>query len=536
MKKLIVILGILTLILITLIIMNQEKKEIEMPKSDKGWTDSGLFTNSEYQRQQKQDIKTEYNAFSAKYTLENPYIKVNPYQINPLSAYVIFDSTEPVKYSYQVQGKDEKTNFNYIDDSYDKRVIIPIIGLYENTDNQVKIIVENEAGEKSENTIKITTSKAKYNPVKVKVKDEIDSDIETGWYFDPQYNGFDINGDIRFNMNAGVEDNYMKFIDNKLYIKTDNYQTIYEMDIMGNITGTYKTPSAEYNFHHDLTKAKDGTIYALGSYNVDLPNVPAAETLVFKYNDSGKPDEVIDLEKEFENNPVSSYGTPNQNDRIHLNSIDMLDEENQFIVSSQSQSFIAGIDINTEEVAWIIQNDEGNVENKDKALKIKNPDEFEYTSGQHTAFVTNNSKYDKYRGDGKYVISVFNNNNCKNADGKLMLKKYEDPINQEVCIKQNADILIYAIDLNKKTVEQVDSFSDVNEVAPIMSSVFDIENDKYITHYNRIGEPRSYIINSSGEVLVEYCVDYNGFQGYYRSNFRTKNQITKMLDEVNLKE
>lgn len=529
---LIVLIAIVGVLLIANIVTGSNEVML-IPTNDKTWSDSTLFTNVEYQESQEKTIKEEYKAFDTKYTIDNPYIKVNPYGVNNLSAYVIFDSEVPVKYSYVVHGENEENNFVYENDQFNTSVVIPVIGLFEDTNNLVTITTTDEDDNQTNSDIVIATGESAYNPIDVDVKTDIDEETINGWYFDALYNGFDTDGNIRFNLNAGVEDNPMKFTDGSLFVKVDNYQTIYELNIMGKILNTYKTPSAEYNFHHDVVKASNGYTYALASYNVDFENVPYAESLIFKYDGSSEyPAEIFDVQEDFDENLVSQYGTPNTNDRIHLNSIDYVEESNELIVSSQSQSVIAALDAEDGSVVWVIQDEESNVENKDLALEVINGNAFEQTSGQHTVFINNSPKYQAQRDKGNLIISIFNNNNCKNDDGELQWKNYSDAPDPAVCTYDTSDVLIYSINEKGKTVEQIDSFVIDGEHAPIMSAAFNTPSDNWLVHYSLGSNSKSYLIDNEGNELIEFNVkDYEG-NGYYRTIFKEYGELTKLLDNV----
>ncbi len=514
-------------------VLGSNTQVAEIPVNDKTWSESGLFTNVEYQAAQEQELSEEYEAFDIKYSLQEPYVKVNPYGINPLSAYVMFDSEKPVKYSYTVHSEDEANNFVYNNQEYSKTVKVPVIGLFENTNNKVTISIEDESGFVTSSEVVIATGNADYYPIETKVQSELDDETLNGWYFDAFYNGFDIDGNIRYNLNAGVEDNPMKFKDGSFFVKVDNYQTIYELNIMGKIINTYKTPSAEYNFHHDVVKTDEGITYALASYNVDFTEIPYAESLIFKYDDSSPyPVAIFDVHDDFDENLVSQYGTPNTNDIIHLNSIDYVEESNELIVSSQSQSVIAALDADDGSVVWVIQDDESNIENPDKSLEIVNADSFEQTSGQHTAFVNNNSKYDEQRDSGKLILSIFNNNNCKNDEGVLQWKTYAEEADPSVCTYDTSDVLIYAIDEEANTVEQIDSYVVDNQKADIMSAVFNTPSDNLLVHFSLGAKSKSYLIDNEGNTLVEFEVqDYEG-NGYYRTIFKEYSELSRLLDEV----
>lgn len=536
MKKQNVLIIVLVAIVGVLFIANsiaKDDNEQLIPTNDKTWSDSTLFTNVEYQESQEKTIKEEYNAFDTKYTIDSPYIKVNPYGVNNLSAYVIFNSDVPVKYSYTVHGENEENNFVYDNNEFDTTVVVPVIGLFEDTNNLVTITITNEDGNETSSEVVIATGKSDYNPIEVDVKEDVDEETSNGWYFDAFYNGFDIDGNIRFNLNAGVEDNPMKFTDGSLFVKVNNYQTIYELNIMGKIINTYKTPSAEYNFHHDVVKASNGNVYALASYNVDFENIPYAESLIFKFDGSSEyPVEIFDVQEDFNDNLVSQYGTPNTNDMIHLNSIDYVEESNELIVSSQSQSVVAALDADEGNVVWVIQDDESNVENKDKALEVINSNTFEQTSGQHTVFITNSPKYQKQRDEGNVIVSIFNNNNCKNDEGELQWKNYSDAADPSVCTYDTSDVLIYAINEDEKIVEQIDSFVIDGEHAPIMSAAFNTPSDNWLVHYSLGSNSKSYLIDNEGSILIEFQVkDYEG-NGYYRTIFKEYSELTTLLDNV----
>lgn len=535
-KKNLIVISLLLLIVVLLglnIATGSDDAENLIPVNDKTWSDSALFTNVPYQEQQEQELKEEYLAFDTEYTINDPYIKVNPYGINVLSAYVIFDSQDPVKYSYTVHSEDEENNFVYENEEFNTTVAIPVIGLFEDTNNVVTITTEDESGVQTSADVVIATAAADYYPIDVNVKADLDNETADGWYFDAFYNAFDTAGNIRYNLNAGVEDNPMKFKDGSLFVKVDNYQTIYELNIMGKIINTYKTPSAEYNFHHDVVKAPDGYTYALASYNVDFENIPYSESLIFKYDDSSVyPIEIFDVQEDFDENLVSQYGTPNTNDIIHLNSIDYIEESNELIVSSQSQSVVAALDADDGSVVWVIQDDESNIENPDKSLEIINPDSFERTSGQHTAFVNNNSKYQDKRAEGNVIISIFNNNNCKNDDGELQWREYADTPDPSVCTYDTSDVLVYAINEKDRTVEQIDSFVVDDQKADIMSAVFNTPSDNLLVHFSIGAKSRSYLIDNEGNTLIEFEVkDYDG-NGYYRTIFKEYSELTTLLDNV----
>ena len=68
---------------------------------------------------------------SKQYTIEKPYIELNPYKISPLSAIIIFQTEDEVEVEVSINGdtatKMEKT----------KKHVIPIYGLFEDYENKI---------------------------------------------------------------------------------------------------------------------------------------------------------------------------------------------------------------------------------------------------------------------------------------------------------------------------------------------------------------------------------------------------------------
>ena len=71
-----------------------------------------------------------------KYTFENPKIILNPYEISPLTALIIFETKDYTSPTITVKGKDDKTT---ITNTFKANTIhyIPVYGLYPDTNNEV---------------------------------------------------------------------------------------------------------------------------------------------------------------------------------------------------------------------------------------------------------------------------------------------------------------------------------------------------------------------------------------------------------------
>ena len=123
MKKLILLVSFIILIFISLIYYYSIKCENIIEIND------SLILNQE---------KIENNFESSGYTIDNPNVILNPYEISPLTALVIFETDEEVEPTVIINGKDENTTFTNTFES-NKVHYLPIYGLYPNHNNEIII-------------------------------------------------------------------------------------------------------------------------------------------------------------------------------------------------------------------------------------------------------------------------------------------------------------------------------------------------------------------------------------------------------------
>ncbi len=113
-------------------------------------------TPSKIEEQLKLEEKYLMEFENGDYTLDEPYIIQNPYDSNELAAYVAFHYDEAVTYEYTVTGD---IPFTYSSEQATRDVIIPIVGLYYDTTNEVEITISSKSGEQlAEKTIEIATT------------------------------------------------------------------------------------------------------------------------------------------------------------------------------------------------------------------------------------------------------------------------------------------------------------------------------------------------------------------------------------------
>ena len=95
------------------------------------------------------------------YTFENPNIIINPYEISPLTALVIFKTEENVEIKVTIKGTDELSTFTHTFEK-GREHYLPIYGLYADYDNE--ILMEYDLnGEHKSKIINIKTDKLDSN-------------------------------------------------------------------------------------------------------------------------------------------------------------------------------------------------------------------------------------------------------------------------------------------------------------------------------------------------------------------------------------
>ena len=110
--------------------------------------------------QQKTTEKYQQIVEEGNYSLDDPYIKLNPYGTAPLSALVIFTTDQQATVSYTVHGKAADTSItNKVNGDPSMTHQVPIVGLYANTDNDVTMNITYADGTTDAKTIHIKTGK-----------------------------------------------------------------------------------------------------------------------------------------------------------------------------------------------------------------------------------------------------------------------------------------------------------------------------------------------------------------------------------------
>ncbi len=450
-KKIVVIILILLLILAGVLIFKHIKatdaQEISVEKS--------LIT--------KQSNK-EKNFKIKGFTALEPNVIVDPYDISPLTALIIFETKNEVAPTVTIQGKDELTTYTHKFEK-SKEHYLPIYGLYPDKENTVIISYENV-----EKEITIETEALPDNfilPTDVK-KDEskLTDDL---YFFTPSSTGYtcayDINGDVRWYLKTNALWKIDRLNNGHLMVSTERlvnspyYMSgLYEMDLLGKIYNEY---SIEGGYHHDYYEMENGNLLvasddfnnAKGTVEDYIVEIDRQTGDIIKHWDLK---DILNMKDGQSENWVAY-------DWFHNNSVWYDKKTNSITLSGRHQDAVINIDYKTGKLNWIL-GDSTNWSKEYQKYFFKPVGDTEWQWSQHAAMITPEG----------YVFLFDNGNNKSKIEDEYV--KAKDSYSRGV---------MYKIDTDKMTAEQIWEYGKKrgsDYYSPYISDVDYLDKNHYIVH------------------------------------------------------
>ena len=399
------------------------------------------------------------------YSIENPNVILNPYEISPLTALVIFETEEEVAPTIVIKGKDENTTFTH-QFAPSKTHFLPIYGLYSDYDNEVVIKYDD-----IEKTINIKTDKLPDDfilPTKVSAdKDKLGNDL---YFFSPSSQGYtcayDINGDVRWYLSSYALWEINRLNNGHLLVSTERlvnppyYMSgLYEMDLLGKIYTEY---SLEGGYHHDYFEMNNGNIL-VASNDFNNSHGTVEDYIVEIDRDTGDIVKTFDLKNILNMNDGKSENWI-EYDWFHNNSVWYDEKTNSITLSGRHQDAIVNIDYETGKLNWIIGDPTNWSSEYQKYFFTPIGDDFEWQWSQHAAMITPEG----------YIFVLDNGNN------KSKIKEEYVPASESYTRG-----VMYKIDTDKMTIEQMWQYGKErgsSYYSPYISDVDYLAKDHYIVH------------------------------------------------------
>lgn len=396
-------------------------------------------------------------------TIDNPKIIVNPYEISPLTALILFETRDLTAPTVTIVGEDESTTFTKTF-TPNKKHVLPIYGLYPDRNNEVIITLNGE-----DYTFHIQTDPLPEDfalPTDVTAdKEELDQEL---YFVTPSSQGYtaayDINGDVRWYLTENMIWDVQRLRNGNIMLSSNRlinppyYTTgLVEMDLTGKIYYEYVLPGG---YHHDVYELENGNLLVASN---DFDSGTVEDYIVEIERDTGNIVKRIDLKEilpmdEGKNLMATDY------DWFHNNSVWYDSNTNSITLSGRHQDAVVNIDYNSLEINWIVGSHDGWSEEYQKYFLDPIGDDFEWQWAQHAAMILPN-------GD----LFVFDNGNNRSKTEKDSVKA-SDNYSRGV---------IYHINTIDKTIEQVWEYGKDRGsefYSPYISDVDYLEEDHYLIH------------------------------------------------------
>ena len=397
--------------------------------------------------------------------IDNADVIVNPYEISPLTALIIFKTEEAVSPKVTIEGEDELTTYEYTFEEGTEHYL-PIYGLYPDKDNTVVV----EYGD-VEKEFTITTEALPDDfvlPTSVEAdKDELSNDL---YFFTPSSSGYtcayDVNGDVRWYLTTNAIWEINRLSNGHLMVSTERlvnspyYMTgLYEMDMLGKIYKEYSLPGG---YHHDYFEMENGNLL-VASDDFTSGAGTVEDYIVELDRETGEIVKSFDL-KDILNMEDGKSENWVEYDWFHNNSVWYDKETNSITLSGRHQDAVINIDYDSGELNWIIGDPTNWSEEYQKYFFTPVGEDFEWQWSQHAAMITP---------EGYVFIFDNGNNKSKNEDEYVPA---EESYSRGV---------MYKIDTEEMTIEQVFEYGKERGsefYSPYISDVDYLESNHYIIH------------------------------------------------------
>lgn len=402
------------------------------------------------------------------YTMEHPNIILDPYDISPLTALVIFETSDLTAPKVTVKGKDENTTFTKTF-TPSKKHILPIYGLYPDTNNEVTIECN---GKKNVFYIKTDPLPEDFAlPTKViSNKEELGNEL---YFVTPSSDGYvaayDVNGDVRWYLNESFTWDIKRLNNGNILLSSNRlinppyYMTgLMEMDLLGKVYYEYTLPGG---YHHDVFELENGN-FIVASDNFE--NGTVEDYIVEMDRKTGEIVKTIDLTKILPQDEGRNVNATDY-DWFHNNSVWYDAATNSLTLSGRHQDAVVNLDYSTNEINWIVGSKEGWSKEMQKYFFEPN-ENTEFQWSQHAAMILPNGN-----------LFVFDNGNNRS-------KTAENAVSAENNYSRG---VIYQLDKENKMIHQVWQYGKERGsefYSPYISDVDYLNDRHYLIHSGGISK------------------------------------------------
>jgi len=316
---------------------------------------SSIYILIEKQTLIEEKLLAELN--SGVYSFNDPLIVVDPYDISPLTALVLFTSDEPMNISIHISGKTGLADEDFTFDGFNTEHILPVYGLYPDEYNNVEINATTVKGNNYKKTIEIKTEPLPPELAKNTIRIDLNYEdkYQPGLNFTyTQKTAFDVNGDYRWFINDFKLNRQALYNYNGNMIITKG--AIFEGDVLfltinplGKILEVYYSP---YGVHHDIIDIGSNILLISGCQGETIYDFIYEIDVI-----SGEIINTLDLKTVLQWSRSGFAPLYSSEDWFHHNAT--VYDEGSIIVSGRDQSAVIKLSWPEGEIDWILSNHEG---------------------------------------------------------------------------------------------------------------------------------------------------------------------------------
>lgn len=425
---------------------------------------------------------------SGAYSLQKPFISVDPYGISPLTALAVFKTVQPATITVSVESKDgaETVVNEFTTQTTDHQ--IPIYGLYAGEATNVTLTANYADATNESHTFSLTGGSLPAGFAGVQVDSADTAQMIDGWTFVTAGSLYgytyavDETGAVRWILNSrgtGAVGAFLPLKNGHILTGGDKsvgqyYKfSLWEMDLTGRIYHEYMLDG----IHHDAVEMENGNLLVAANN----PDGKTKEDTIYEIDRAtGEVVHVWDLNSYFnvpnvdangEHAADINYGSSAE-DWFHNNSLDYRESDHSVIISGRHQDAVIKLNLQTGELDWILSdpNDLWTAEQQEKLLQPVG-DDFEWQYGQHCA---------KWLPNGD--IFIFDNGNfrSKTVEGVT-----------DAATQGYSRAVLYRVDEQKGTVEQIWQFGKeygAELLAAYVSSVQYLGENHYLIDFGGIAK------------------------------------------------
>ncbi len=440
-----------------------------------------IETNDFIAKQEKVDNEINELLNNKTYSLDNPYILINPYGNNPLSAYIVFNTSDSTNVSVTIKGKNnDDITLKY---SSDTKHIIPVYYLYPNYDNKVIITLGN--GKTKELTISIKEQISNQNVITGSISKMI-------YVGGENVIAYDTYGNPRLKFNISINEKIKLLRNGNILISTDNSGTsldnrsgLLEINQMGKIIHAYYIKNA---YHDEVYENEEGDLYVLSTNNL-------GNNLVSVVNRS-----TGEVTKEYDIYSILSLiDTPYKED-LGINSITIKDD--LIILSLKNLNSIISIDLNGE-LRWIY----GSINNWSSSFR-----KYMLTKSSYLTKFIQGSTSINYKDNYLYILDnmydAYNNpeldcNTYKNSNSYLRIYSINERYKNIKAIK-NIKLNNYSYDSSSVDINDTILVSLGN----VIDDSVDVNNYECTSSTNEEFKTEVIELDTNGNTLFNMLINY----------------------------